>query len=61
MVLEMMVAKQSQKNVKSDRKFVDVIGLGVPKDRQPLSACMPRASPGQRYMTISSPTEWRSK
>ena len=57
----MMVAKQSQKNVKSDRKFVDVIGLGVPKDRQPLSACMPRASPGQRYMTISSPTEWRSK
>ena len=26
MVLEMMVAKQSQKNVKSDRKFVDVIG-----------------------------------
>lgn len=35
MVLEMMVMKQSQKNIKSDRKFVDIIGLGVSKDWQP--------------------------
>ena len=35
MVLEIMVMKQSQKNIKSDRNFLDVVGLGVPKDWQP--------------------------
>ena len=69
MVLEIMVMKQSQKNIKSDRKFLDVVGLGVPKDWQPQGVMWallflhafqePHLSRG--VCPCSSPTEWQSK